>query len=429
MKSKISLLTVLIIGLIAFCGFATALPITLEEVKVNGDVVSQSSANKVYDFEKDQELEVKVRVSATSNVDDVQIEASLRGYDHDDLMEDITDVFDMKSGVTYTKKLNIPLRLRMDQDRYKLRIRVDDRDGNTTQYDFDLEVDTERHSLLIKDVILSPENEVKAGRALLAAVRIANYGEKDEEGIRVKVGIPDLGVSATDYIDEIEKEGADDDQTTSEELYLRIPETAETGDYILRVEVTYDDGDEKEVKEMNIKVIGYCDIPGVDCAKKAEEKEKTIIEIAAGAQVACAGCGEAVYPITIKNEGVSSKIYEVSSSGADWATFRIDPSNVFVLDSGESKAVSVYVSAGDNAPEGQQTFTVSIKSGDKVLKEIPMKINVTESEESTWSKLKRGLEVALVVIVVLLVILGLIIGFNKLKGDDNDDKEEGETYY
>jgi len=428
MKNKIGLLTVFIVSLMVICGMANALSVTIDEVKVDGDVVSATSTNKIYDFDKDQDLPVKVRVTANADIDDVQIEAAIRGYDHNDLMEDITDVFDMKSGVTYTKKLDIPLRLRMDQDRYKLRIRIEDRDGDTTSATYELEVDAKRHSLLIKDVILSPENEVKAGRALLTAVRLKNYGEKDEDDILVKVSIPELGESASDYVDELEKEGDDDDSTTTEELYMRIPNEAKTGEYLLRVEVTYDDGDEREVKEMMIKVKSTCDVDPFSCAPK-EDKEKTIITLAADAQSVKQAGGEAVYPITITNEGVASKTYVVSADGANWATFRLSPSNVMVIGAGESKAVNVYVSASKDAPVGEQTFSLTVKSGEKTLKEIPMKVSVSQGQTSVWGKLKRGLEIGLVVLVILVVILGLIIGFNKLKGEEDEETKEGETYY
>ena len=425
MKNKISLLTIFLVSLMAICGMASALPVTIEEVKVNGDVVEESSTNYVYDFEKDQDVEVKVRVTANADLDDVQIEATLRGYDHKDLMEDITDVFDMKDGTTYTKKLEVPLRLRMDQDTYKLRIRIEDRDGDTTQETYELEINTKRHLIMIKDVILSPEYEVKAGRALLVAVRLKNYGEKDEDGIKVKVSIPELGVSASDYIDELEAEDEDnDDETTTEELYMRIPSDAKTGEYMLRIEVTYDDGDEREVEEMMINV------KGVEEAEEVVEKEKTIITLAAGAQTAVQGGTEAVYPITITNAGTTSKTYVISADGANWATFRISPSNVLVIGAGESKAVSIYVAAGADAPLGEQTFSVTVKSGEKTLKEIPMKVDVAEGEGGAWSKVKKGLEVGLVVLVILIVIVGLIFGFNKLKGEEKEEgKEEGETYY
>jgi len=425
MKNRIGLLTIFLVSLVAVCGMTNALNITVEEVKINGDVVTESSTNTVYDFKKDQDVTVKVRVTANEDLDDVQIEASLRGYDHKDLMEDITGVFDMKAGVTYTKKLEIPLRLRMDQDRYKLRVRMEDRAGDTTQQTYELEVDTESHLITIKDIILSPENEVKAGRVLLASVRLKNYGEKDEKDITVKVSVPELGLSATDIVDELEKEGDDDDSTTTEELYLqRIPEDTKTGEYTVRAEVIYHDGDEREVKETMIKVRGVEE----ETVVEKEEKEKTFISVVTEAQTAVQGGAEAVYPITITNAGATSKTYVISADGANWATFRISPSNVLVVGEGDSKAVNVYVAANKDAPAGEQTFVATVKTGEKT-EEIPMKVNVAEGKVSALSKIKRGLEVGVVVLVVLFVIIGLIIGFNKLKGEDEETKEEGETYY
>lgn len=435
MKHKIGLLTLFLVSLFTMVGMASALPVELVSVEIDDDELEQYGSNEIYDFDKNQDLEVKVRVKAQSDVDNVQIEAAIRGYDHDDLMEDITDVFDMKAGRTYTKKLSIPLRLRMDQDQYKLRVRIEDRDGQTSTFEFNLEVGSERHQLMIKDIILSPENEVKAGRALLVAVRLKNYGEKDEEGIKIKASIPALGVSATDYIDELEREeraGEDrDDATTSEELYMRIPQDAESGDYDLRVEVTYDDGDETEVKTIPIRVVSVCDYGDeVLCPAKddSDAKEKTIITLAADKQAAAQGGAEVVYPITITNQGSTSRTYIVSADGADWASFRVSPSNVLVVDAGDSKAVNVYVAADADAPVGEQTFVVSVSDSNKVLKEIPMKVDVEEGKSSGFGNVKRGLEVALIVLVVLLVILALVIGFNKLKGDEEEAKED-ETYY
>ena len=413
-----SVFALFLISLMALSGITNALNVTIDEVKLDNDVLSASSTNKVLDLERDQELDVKVRITAQETQDNAQIEVNIRGYDHDDLIEDITDTFDDKKGISYIKRLKLPLRERLDQDRYKLRVRVEDRDGNTVQETYELEIDTQRHDLQIRDVVLSPGEEVKAGRALLASVRIRNRGERDEEGIKITVSVPELGVSASDFVDELEKDGDDDDETTSEELFLRIPDDAETGEYTLVTEVEFDDGDERETYEQVIRVMG---------AEKAMEKslEKTVITVAADAQSLQAGGAEVAYPITLTNAGSSSKTYTVSANGASWATFRVSPSNVVIVDAGESKAVSVYVAANSNAPAGEQTFTVTVSSADKVLKQIPLKASV--SGASAAAKLKRGLEVGLVVLVVLLVIIGLIIGFNKLKG--NGEGKEEETYY
>jgi len=76
------------------------------------------------------------------------------------------------------------------------------------------------------------------------------YRDFTVNGVKVVVSIPDLGVSASDFIDELEAEGDDnDDQATTEEMFLRIPDNAETGEYTVRIEVYFDDMDKKNVKE------------------------------------------------------------------------------------------------------------------------------------------------------------------------------------
>ena len=134
------------------------------------------------------------------------------------------------------------------------------------------------------------------------------------------------------------------------------------------------------------------------------------------------------------NAGASSKTYTVSADGAAWANFRVSPSNVLVIGAGDSKAFTVFVAASENAPAGDQTFTVTITSGDKVLKQLPLNINVQDGQSSGVSTLKRGLEVGLVILVILLVIIGLIIGFSKLRGEEDEEegkegKEDEKTYY
>ena len=114
-----------------------------------------------------------------------------------------------------------------------------------------------------------------------------------------------------------------------------------------------------------------------------------------------------------------------------WASARVTPSNVFVVPGGQSKTAYVYVTANDNALEGQNIFAVSVKEGKNIVEQFTLTANVVPAEsadEGSWDSVKRSLEIGLVVLVIILVILGLIIGLNKLrKGDDEDD--EAQTYY
>ena len=417
----------IVLLIVALSTAVSALQANIDEVEVEDTVLSASSTNQILGLEKNDEIDVKVQITSTSAVDieDAQIEVYLRGYDHDDLIEDISDVFDIKAGVTYSKKFTLALPLRMDQDRYKLRVRVENREGNSTEATYELEVDTARHALQVKDLVLSPENEVKAGRALLATVRIKNRGEMQEEDIKVKVSIPELGISASDYVDEIDQEDGSDDSVTSEELYLRIPQCAEPGEYTVKAEVLYDDGDEKETFTSKILIVEdeTCSAATPDAAVS---EAKTIITIGPEVQDVKVGAG-AVYPVTLTNAGAETRTYTVSVDGASWADFTISPSNAAVVKSGESKAVYITVMPKKGASAGENSFVVSVKSGDNVLKQVGLKANVTGA--SGLGSVKKALMVGLLVIVVLLVILGLIIGFSKLKGNEEASEGKEETYY
>ena len=428
MKKIFSLLTVFLIGVLMS---ATALAdVSLWFVKVNGNAVTESGTNFILDVDRGEDIDVKIGLNSNVSLNNVQIEAVLRGIDSSDSVDDITDTFDMKAGVSYTKTLTLPLIQKIDQDQYKLRVRISDRDSVTVEKTYELDIGTQRHDVEIRDVVLSPDTEVKAGRALLATVRVRNRGEKAEDGVKVVVSIPKLGVSAADFIDELEKEGDDDDQATTEEMFLRIPDDAETGEYTVRVEVYFDDMDKKSTKETKIFVLGQ-DNKAAEKPKAAETSdEKTIITVAANKQNAVKGGAEVGYPIALTNAGASSKTYTVRADGAAWANLKVSPSNVLVIDAGDSKAFTVFASAKENAPIGDQTFTVTISSGDKVLKQLPLSMSVSEGQATGVSKLKRGLQVGLVILVILLVIIGLIIGFSKLRGEEEEEEKGGEkTYY
>ncbi|MBR9692028.1 hypothetical protein GOV06_04530 [Candidatus Woesearchaeota archaeon] len=409
-----SVLALMLIGLFAISGIANAdsVPVSISSVFISGLPLADGEVRG--GIVRGDTVDILVKLDATDDDNNVVVEVTVEGLDHDsEKATDKTSTFTVKTGKTYYKTLTLELPERMDVEEYALRIEVSNRKDDEVVYNAVLEVESDRHKVIIKDVIFSPENQVKAGRALLTSVRVKNMGEDEEEDVKIKVSIPELGISASDYIDELESE----DSVTSEELYMRIPECAETGQYAVTVTVEYDDGDEEVSESFLIDVV-----EGETCGLGAE---KTVIAVSTEAQTVKAGKSGAVYPISISNTGSSAKTYTVSSEASEGLDVKISP-NVAVLSAGETKVVYVYASANEDASAGEQTFGVTIKSGDETLKELSLKVNVEAS--SGWDKVKKGLEVALVVLVVLLVVIGLIIGFNRLKGDEDEDAKE-ETYY
>ena len=429
--NKIKLLGVMIlflVGIAAISVFASAaLPVSDVQVEVE-DRNIYGGAVTIPGLDKDNEIEVDVSFTADQDIEDVEIEAEIKSTGNKDSVSDTITGFDVHSGANYLKTLKLSLPQRMENLRnYDLLVTITGK-INSTHTDYvvvngDIDVSSKQNQLQIKDVVLNPEEEVQAGRSLLTTVRIKNRGEGKEEDIKVKVSIPALGISASDYIDELDAEGGDDDSTTSEELYLRIPEDAVTGEYTVKTEVTYDDGDEEETATSTISIVGI-----EASAASTSTTPRTIIAVPEQVQDVAKGGSAVVYPVTITNSGSASRTYTVTVDGANWADFAISPSNVVVIGAAESKAVYISVAAKETATAGENTFAVTIKSDDAVLKEIPLKANVLESAKSGVS-LKKALEISLVVLVVLIVIIGLIVGLGKLKGKEEETHEEKETYY
>jgi uncharacterized membrane protein len=404
------------------------------KVELDGVDLDESGGN-ILEIDRGEVYEVEIKIEAIEDVEEVQIEAYLRGYDSSERVEAITDVFDLDAGRTKVKRLELKFPERLDKDLYRLRVRVEDKFGEGITKTYDIEVSSQRHDMRIKDVVYSPGNAVLAGRSLLAMIRLENSGSvDDDDGVKVAIEVPELGIEAADYIDELEE----DDSVTSEELYLRIPSCTPGGVYEAIVTVTYNDGDDQEsvVDEITVLEDDLCNVKETE--KPVDNTPKTVITVGPTSQDVTAGEGSVIYPLTISNAGSDAKTYVITTDGyRDWATVSVSPSNILVLEPGEAKAVFVSLQANKDIAAGEHMFVVTVSSGAETLKQLTLKANVKAGEAekpvsgSGFGSIRRVLEIGLVVLVVLLIILALIIGFSKLRGnDDNDDEDsKSETYY
>ncbi len=428
-KALFAAFMLLIVAVMAMASVHAQL-VTIDEVEFDEDTLSASSSSAISNYDRNQDIPVKVHFTALTDDSDVQVEAELTGFD-DGEVRDSEYVSDVKANETYVKKLSLSLPWDMDQDYYTLRVTVCPRSGSCVEETYELDVEAQDHGFVIKDVDFSPGLSVEAGRALLSTVRVENIGNQDEsEGVKVKVSIPELGLSATDYLDSVD-EG---DSASSEELYIRVPSETSAGDYNVEVAVTYDDGDKTTTEEYTLTVTAAEETSSEASSDEAAVESKTVITVGPDSQEMTAGQGGAVYPITLTNAAGEAKTYVVSVSGYDsWGSVRIDPSNVVVLGEGETQTVYLFVSANEEA-SGSYTFAVTVSAGSEALKQMLLTANVegapAQAEETSSSdSVKKGLMVGLAVLAILLVILGLIVVVNKLRQDDEDDEKESKTYY
>ena len=407
---KIALIVSLI--LIALAGIAHALPVEIESVEIDDISLTPDAENRL-DLERGEQYEVEVRFTALANIDDMEVEVFISGYEYNDVerISDHVPIFDADANVTYVKRLDIYIPDEVEEDDYKLRVILTDRNGDELIQRYNLKLDVPRHALKIEDIFLTPEGAIKAGSALLATVRLENKGEKDEEDIKVTVAIPELNLAGVEYIDEIEN---NDEEEETEEIFIRIPRSAKGGTYDLIVEV--------EFSEKHRTVTGRRTITILEDETYSEDQQpKTTITLGSQTGDSLQG-GSAIFPITITNTGRTSKVYTLNIPPADWATITVTPTNTLVVDKASTQTIYVNVKVNEDAPTGAHSIVASLNSGSETVQQLSFITNVSESTSHTSAR--DVFEVILVVLVILLIILGIVIGVSRLRSGG-----QAQTYY
>ncbi|MAG52679.1 MAG: hypothetical protein CMH62_01815 [Nanoarchaeota archaeon] len=404
----------------------------ISRVEVNDKQVNTGDTNFIV-VDRGETLEVDVWVDGkgTGSVNnDVRVRTWIGGYEFGDITER-SELFKVEPDGTYHRTLFVEVPDDIDADSnglsesYTLHVEVFDR-NNEDRQDFTFKIDEKRHDLRIQDVVFRPGLSVDAGEILFSTIRVENMGDKKEEDIQVRVSIPELGVLARDYIDELvpEDNNIEDEESSDDvDLFFRVPRSAEAKDYNVKVELIYNRGHETLSENFIINVDGE---------RAGSAGAETVISLDAVSKNV-AQTSTVAYKVMVANFGSDRAVYSAEVLGVGvWGTSSVEPGFVSV-NAGETGELLVKVTPNANV-EGTQSFTVKVQADGETLKEVNLNANV--ESVSDLGNVKRGLEIGFAILAILLVILGLIIAFNKLKGDDEDEEslggEEtsaGQTYY
>ncbi len=440
---KITAILLLIIGLLVVGSAALASDTDFDKVKVEG--VDMTDTNTVY-VERGNTIDVYVQWTAGTDPDvdreDLKLNAWIDGYDYDDV-EDTVVLTEMDPGDTVSKTLHISLPEDMDaRETYTLYVELSGDIDISKKYN--LKISPEKHKLAINDLILRPST-VAAGGILFATVRVENIGYEDEENIKVTVSIPDLGVSAKDYIDELVADDDEDDDDddgkiadSTPEMKLPIAPDAKPGVYNVKIIVTYEDGHETVEKTETVTVKAAE-------AATTEQVPATLVNIDSSSKEGAVGV-ELPFKIMVANLGGEATVYSVEVAGADlWATTRVEPV-MMTLPPDNTGEIFVYVKPKTDIETGKHSFTAKVKSGNMIVAEKTLITDIigtgtttttttgatTTNGQTNFASLKNALVIGFGVLVVLLVILGLIIAFNKMSKDEDEEvpgNNEGQAYY
>ena len=381
------------------------LGLILEEVSVNNNDVNDVDTLQVMNG---QTLDLSMRLSALESFDDARITVFVEGYEHSPITAS-TEIFSVVEGKTYIKSLSIDLPKDIDnmQD-YILRIVGANDLSGITYKEYTLYVDTQRHRVDVLDLVLTPSSGVEPGQNIIANVRMKNRGQKSQDSVKVNIAIPELGVSESSYVSNLNS----DEVATSDDMLLFVPESAEAGSYEVAVTLSYDDGYTSSTQTYSLNVLS---------AKSVQDKNllvsfKNNVELMAG--------DETSFEVVIGNPNENSKPISIVPLELAWADVEVSPTLAMVK-GGDSATFTVKVTPKD-AASGEKDLTLVVKEGANTVNEFGVSTFVEPSDQIDW------LNVVLVVLLILaiIVLLALVITIAKRRNDKDDEEvSSSEEYY
>lgn len=438
MKSTLITALLVVFAVCAVLVSAAVPDYTIIAVEVNDlQAFGGSTVVPNLDVERGETIEIEVTLQGNATipggqVPDVRVEARIVGYEFG-TVSDVSDIFSVDEGLVYKKRLTLVIPEDIDaSELYTLRVEASD-SRNEDQVEFTLNIDEQRHSLNIFDILVNPSTNVVAGQPIFVISRIENLGELKEDDIRVTASIPELGVSSSNFIDELiteiqeeEEEFRLDEQSSRQlDFLLRIPEDAQTGEYTLKVDVLYNRGHSLLTETRKIFVKGLEKPKEVDTLINIDSTTKRVNQNE-----------ETAYKLMFANMGTEKGLYTLQVDGvAPWGQYRAEPSFITVQPDGTAEA-TIFIRANDNAEPRNYISVVRVMLGREVVHEFTLNTEVAGVEQKSTSvvTLKTVLAVIFIILVIALVVLGLIIAFRKMK-EDNEGSEtmtnvaEGQTYY
>lgn len=449
MRQDACLILVTIFLLVLPVAYAAYHPIEILTVEING--IEAKEDTTIY-AERGETLRFHIETRSNETIDDVIVKASISGYEHGTLDTE-SEIFDMEAGDIHGTSLELKLPADMNtDDKYTLRIEASNDNERSELFETSLRIKPERHQLKIEEVIISPSSVVEAGERLFANIWVANLGAKKEENIDVMVRIPKLGLSAVRVIPDLvpdDEESPDwPDSAETGTIMFSIPREAPSGDYEMSIDVYYND-DHSTVSEKRIVHIENL----VEESEPGDRNE--VISIASNIPVLYSGGPETKFRMAITNLDAKERSYSVQLIGTQlWADAWAEPAFVTVQP-GETKSIVGFLKAFEETEAGSNIFTVKVTSGDSIIEEKELNIEVKPKQENVnkigdflnsegltgmfigkkaedgSSGLGTKLKVSLMILLGIMVVSGAFLGYRKLKEGDDDEfpLEPKKTYY
>lgn len=403
-------------------------PLEITHSEINGITVQPNTADNLLLVQRDSTLTLNVQLKATEQITKLlELRATISGLDQNayskDKVEDskLLDNFDKNTIYPLTFTLKLPSDL--EQDTYTISLTAEDKNSNElSKWTYTFKLGTQRHNIQLKEAFTIPTNTVRAGESVIVKTRVKNVGEK-EERIRIEAKLENANApitatatvtaTATNQASDVTYIEALKPQTEKDagDLYLLIPECTPAGKYNIIVNAEYNENRETTSKILAIKIV-----EGTQCISNSQ----TGNTITGPETINAVQKTTTIIPLTITNPSNERRALKITLQGIDdWATSNIQPSNIVMINAGESATVNAELHVNKDATKGTKIFTATASeatSGETVSKQT-ITLNIQEQEtqnntntEDTITNIIYGI---LIVLVIIFAIAVLVLAFKK----------------
>jgi len=211
------------------------------------------------------EFRIKVENNFTSaedlKIEDITIEITIEEIDDGDDLDDESNDFDLRDGRDKRITIKFEIPLEVEEDDFEVIIIAQGEDENGTDHEIEmrltLEVEKERHQLIITRKTLSPAEVTCNRNNIQLSTSLLNIGNEDEEDVTLQVLSRDIDVDIVREIGELEAEPFEDESKFSDIFRFSVPEDTESGSYPVIIRALYDN-DRKKTEETLTLTVNDC---------------------------------------------------------------------------------------------------------------------------------------------------------------------------
>ncbi|MBI2140162.1 tandem-95 repeat protein [Candidatus Woesearchaeota archaeon] len=197
--------------------------------------------------------------SSNTDIEDIEIEVTIKDADDGDDVDDTIDIEDLEPGDDDSGTVTLTLPTIIDEDTYDVEIIVDgdsDEGSQRDVFNLKLEVEKDKDELLIDRASASPA-KVTCDRRPIISFRVVNIGSNDQDDARVVIESPELNILKVFDSLNLEEGDQEDDSALSESFTISIGSAIAPGSYPIKIRAYADNNKLVDDETVTLEV-GSC---------------------------------------------------------------------------------------------------------------------------------------------------------------------------